>query len=295
MTNKNKRINKGIMLDHPYVELGAGTKKLVVFPPLNDALFDAVSLAWFYQWIFRFYSADYKIYVISRKRDLPVGYTTEEIAQDYSDVFKILGPCHLMGVSFGGLVAQQFAYLFPQSVQSLIIVIAAHRMGPQGLDIARRWIPWARKGYWAEIYADMVSLTYTGWHRRFYHTCTPFFVRWLSKNITHATDFIISGQAAMIHDFTEQLPKIPQSVLILGGKNDAFFPKSSFLEMHQRLPGSGLHLFDHAGHGAYEQNQFNMDRLIMKFIEAAELKSQEAGPEILVQSQQPDTQSQDYP
>jgi len=253
--------------ENEYIKFGHGGETLVVFPPMNDALFKLDQICGYYQWIFRGLARSYTIYVISRKRNLPVGYSTQEMAADYGKVFsKHLGPAHILGISLGGLIAQYFAHDFPQYTRSLVNIAAAHHMGTEGLTVARRWIPWARHGQWRTLHKDMVTLSYTGIHYMLFMLGTPFIGGYLLNKISHPADFITAGQAGMIHDSSELLPEITARTLMIGGDRDLLFPAPLLREMASRMPHAKLHLIKGAAHGVYDENSGCIDPWIHQLI-----------------------------
>ena len=103
----------------PFVRLGEGPRALVIFPALGDAVRDVTAMSWRLAWYYRAFAGDHRVYFISRKRGLPAGYTTRQMAADYAEVFErsIGEMADVMGLSLGGLVAQHFAADFPQYEQ----------------------------------------------------------------------------------------------------------------------------------------------------------------------------------
>lgn len=251
-----------------YVYFGKGQEKLVVFPPMHDAIFPAESMSYYLYWLLAPLGHDFSVYIISRKQQMPVGYSTREMAADYQKVFEtFIGPAHVMGISLGGMVAQHFAMDFPLSVKKLIIVAAAHCMGHEGLQIARRWIPWARHHLWEGIYNESVDITYTKAYRWIYQGLKPFVSRILYRQMKQdPADFIISGQAAMIHDTFDQLDKILAPTFIIAGGKDRFFPEPLFHGMVKSIPRAQLLMIPQAGHGVFEEYRKRCMAEIKRFI-----------------------------
>src|SRR4028119_4349 len=138
----------------PYVRFGEGPRTLVVFPPINDSLPDATHGARFFRWYFRCFADEYTVYLVSRKREVPQGYTTRDMAGDYGEALGWgIGPARVMGLSLGGLVAQHFAADHPEHVESLVIGVAARGLGREGREIVRRWIDLAREERGREVRA----------------------------------------------------------------------------------------------------------------------------------------------
>lgn len=252
---------------YPFVRFGRGEEKLVVFPPINDALFSIPEVAWFVYSLFSPFGKKYEVYVISRKRNLPVGYSTREMAADYADALESIGPAHILGASLGGMIAQHLACDYPGYVKKLILVASAHRMGPEGLKIARRWIPWARLGMWKSIYRDTAELSYNRFYQMGCRLAEPY-VLGMCRKIKDPSDFITAGQAGIIHDSMERLGDIRAPVLITGGTDDSFFPEAHFYEMAEVLKEAHLLIFKGGRHGVLEEYRRKCVKVMLEFLAA---------------------------
>lgn len=252
----------------PYIKLGQGKKTLVIFPPMNDALFDVRTVSWFLAWYCYSFTKKYTVYVISRRRGLPIGYSTEDMAGDYAKVFAkhFPHPVDILGISLGGLIAQYFAALYPQYVRRLVLAVTGSHIGPDAIKTARRWIPWARKGKWVELYHDMVDLTYTGYHRPLYRVIMPMMKMVFEKKISTPSDFIIAGQAALLHDGSDCLPSIRAKTLVIGGDRDHFFPPECLEDLAKKIRHAELEIIPGAGHGAFEEHKGPFDRAVLHFL-----------------------------
>src|ERR1041384_2809558 len=99
-------VEKGLLVKTlPFVRLGGGPRKLVVFPGLADALMDVSRRGWVVPSHYQRFTDDFTVYIISRRRRLPAGYTTRDMAADYARAFEnAIGPAVVMGISLGGYV-----------------------------------------------------------------------------------------------------------------------------------------------------------------------------------------------
>lgn len=252
---------------HPFVRFGQGKEPLVILPPMHDALFSVREFPWFFELLFREFARDYTVTLISRKRKLPVGLSTADMADEYARILKNdIGPAFVMGVSLGGLIGQHLAADYPKLVKKMAVIAAAYKMGPLGLQIARRWIPWSRAGKWNEIYEETMSITYTRGSKGLrYKLMKAFLKRLLVPRIHDPSDFIIAGQAGMLHDSWDVLPRIEMPVLIVGGTADKFFPEPLFHEMAARIRESRLLIIPGAAHGVYEEHRKRVVMTIRDF------------------------------
>lgn len=264
------KTEKGEIEGCPYVRFGRGTEKIVIFPLINDALFSVTEVDWYFRNLFSWLSRDYSIYVIGRKRNLPLGYDTQDMADDYARVFERanLGAAHVFGISLGGMVAQKFAHDYPHYVKRLVIVSSAQRMGPEGLNIARRWIPWTNKGMWREIYEETIRISFHKGYRFVLPFVESFVASYLSKHVTteRANDFIISGQAGVLHDSTDLLTKLSMPVLVLSGTEDPFFPEALFQEMNEKIPDCERVIFQGARHLVLDEDKRKGIQAIAAFL-----------------------------
>ncbi|HRK62626.1 MAG TPA: alpha/beta hydrolase [Candidatus Omnitrophota bacterium] len=265
-----QKIEKGQIEGCPYVRFGRGTEKIVVFPLINDALFSASEVDWYFRNLFAGLSRDYRIDVISRKRNLSLGYSTQDMAADYARVFERanFGAAHVIGISLGGMVAQRFAHDYPHYVKRLVLVSSAQRMGPEGLNIARRWIPWTKKGMWREIYEETVRISFHKCYRFILPFAESVVASYLRKNVTteRANDFIIAGQAGVLHDSTDLLAKLSVPVLVLSGTEDTFFPEALFQEMIEKIPDSERVSFQGARHLVLDEDKRKGIQAITAFL-----------------------------
>ena len=102
-----------------YVSFGEGKKKLVVLPGLSDGLTTVKGKAWLLSLPYRKFFRDYTVYMFSRKNDMPEGYSMEDMAEDQVSAMRSLGieQAYVMGVSQGGMIAQDLAIRHPEMVQ----------------------------------------------------------------------------------------------------------------------------------------------------------------------------------
>lgn len=254
--------------DHPFFKFGNGPRNLVIFPSLIDALFPMDLPLAYGQVVYYFghLRREFTIYGISRKRRLPVGYSTREMAADYAQVLKQIGPSYVIGMSIGGMIAQHLAFDHPELVPKLVLIASAYRMGNEGLQIARRWIPWAKMRMWNQIYEETVDLSFNRFRRFFYNAAKPLIASRMEKAVQDPNDFIISGHAGILHDSWSILPSIQAPVLMISGTQDRFFSEDLFYQMEEKLPAAKLAIFKGGRHGVYEENRTYCSNLLKQWL-----------------------------
>lgn len=256
---------------YPYSKVGNGPQPLVLVPGLSDP-FQDVSSSWFtartLEHYYRRFRDDYTVYVVSRRRRLPEGYTTRDMAEDYAEVIKEIGDSvDLCGLSMGGLITQHVAANYPKLVDNLVVGVSGCRMGETGRRTIRRWKQWAERGWWFDIYLDSIPQTYTGYRRWLYPPLIRVLGRYFLDKPAAVSDIAVSAQACLSHDTTDQLGDINAPTLVVGGTMDHFFPEAVVRETAEGISGAQLELFSGVGHGAFEERKRAFDATVKVFLD----------------------------
>jgi len=247
----------------PFARLGNAPRVLAIFPGLADAAWDVTNHTWDLLAHYRRFADEFTVYVISRKRGLPRGYTTRDMAADYARAFETeIGPAVVLGISLGGYIAQHFAADYPQYVQQLVIGCAAYRVGDVGRKIPERWVELARQHRWREFYLDIAKVTLREFHQTFYQFLLPL----VRTKPSDPADFLVSVEACLAHDGADLLGRIQARTLVIGGTDDVFFPPSLLRETAERICGATLRLLDHGGHAAYELQEDKFENAVLEFL-----------------------------
>ena len=247
----------------PYVRLGRGRETLVILPGLGDALWDVTTMAQDLALLYQRFAEQFTVYVISRKRQLPSGYSTRDMAADCAAAFeKDIGPARVLGISLGGYIAQHLGAEFPQHVRRLVIACAAHRVSEAGRAIPQRWLTLAREQRWREFYFDVAKVTLQEYQQTFYQ----FLILFLRKRPSDPRDFLVSLEACRAHNGTDLLSRISAPTLVIGGTHDMFFPEPLLRETAQRIPDAQLRLLEGTGHGASELRKNQFERAVIDFL-----------------------------
>jgi len=249
----------------PFARFGNGHRSLVIFPGLADAAWDVTSRKWNLLSQYRRLADEFTITVISRKRGLPHGYTTRDMAADYAKAFETdIGPSVVMGISLGGYIAQDFAVDFPQHVQQLVIACSAYRVSDEGRKIPERWLELAAQHRWREFYFDVAKVTMQEFHQTFYQFVIPL----LRTRPTNPADFLVSLEACLAHDASELLGRIQAPTLVIGGSDDVFFPPPLVRETARLISHAVFRLLDGGSHGAYELKRDEFEDVVLEFLRA---------------------------
>ncbi|MBQ6426327.1 MAG: alpha/beta hydrolase [Clostridia bacterium] len=236
-----------------YIRFGTGPKALVMLPGVGDGLKTVSGMAFPFALLYHVLAKDFTVYVFSRRRELPPGMTTREMAEDLNTALEQLGlrESALVGVSMGGMIAQWLAIDHPDKVSKLVLAVTLSRPNPTVQDVIARWIRMAECGDYKGIMLDTAERSYSE--------------RYLKKmrleyrllgNVGRPKSFDrFKTQAAscLTHDAFALLDQIKCPALVIGGKEDRIVTGQASEEIADRIPDCRLIMYDGLGHGLYEE------------------------------------------
>ena len=270
MIEKKAVASTGTFLgEFPYVRIGSGPENLVILPGTTlDNEPPNRFAAWTYRLGFGRFAKNYTVYVINRRRGMPPGYTTQDMAADYARVLKQeIGPSHVMGFSTGGSIAQYVAIDHPAAVRSLVLVVSACRLSMSGRQICERWRTLAREGRWRELRPDMASVAVSGErNKRLARAFMRVFGGLVLRVPSDPSDFLTTLDADLHHDTTGQLGGISAPTLVVGGNEDPFFPEDLLRETAEKIPDATLRVYEGAGHGVPKERKRRYEEDTLAFI-----------------------------
>jgi len=148
----------------PYARIGCGSDSIVLFDGLGVENKAPVGMNLrMLKVAFKAYLKNYSVYIVTRKPELPGGYTTRDMSDDYARMIRdeFSSPPHIMGLSTGGEIAQHFAADYPQLVKRLVLGSTACKVGEQGKDLLKCWREWALQNRWTDIHVNS-AVMYSG-------------------------------------------------------------------------------------------------------------------------------------
>jgi pimeloyl-ACP methyl ester carboxylesterase len=252
------------------VRLGNGPQNLVILPGItleNES--PSRFAAWTYRLGFGRFARDHTVYVINRRRGLPAGYTTQEMASDYARVLvSEIGPSHVIGFSTGGSIAQYVAIDHPEVVRSLALIVSASRLSEEGRATCERWHALARETRWQQLRADMASATVSGEkNKRLARAFMKVFGGILLGAPSDPSNFLTTLEADLGHDATGRLAEISAPTLILGGSEDPFFSEGLLRETAEGIPFATLRVYKGVGHGVPKERKRLYENDVLAFLE----------------------------
>jgi 3-oxoadipate enol-lactonase len=171
----------------------------------------------------------------------PAGpYSSRMLADDAKALVDSLGVTefHLMGVSMGGMIAQEYALAYPGDLRSVTLGCTYAAPGP---FCSRMFAMWADMAPVLGIPFVMRDVTLWAFTVPFFtergHELAEFetAMRYLDQPV-HA----YLAQLAVIqnHDTTRRLGQITTPTLVLAGETDILIPVGLSRRLHEQIPGS---------------------------------------------------------
>ena len=248
-----------------YIAFGRGRKPLIVLPGLGDGLKSAKGTALPFSVMYHKLGADYRVFFFSRRRSIPDGFTTKDMAEDVVYAMDVLHirKAYVLGVSMGGMISQHLAITHPERVAKLVLCVTTVKMGDQTQRIIRRWEAMARRKKYRAFMLDMGERIYTEAcfkkRKMLYH---------LMGNIAVPKswdNYYAQTAACLTHDTSNDIHHIKCPTLILGGEQDHVIPMEDSKKLTEAIPGSRIYLYPLFGHGVPEEARDFQERLISFF------------------------------
>jgi pimeloyl-ACP methyl ester carboxylesterase len=254
----------------PYVKVGDRQEPLVVFTSgsPDTSVPRGMALRMFVDGA-KTFAKQYTVYFVKRKQGLSPGYTTKDMADDYAEMIqrKPGMPCHILGISAGGFIAEHFAAKYPELVRKLVIAIAGYQLRGDGRE---RVLAWRRYTEQRELSKLFVSMYTSATNSRVTHLAAsllaPVMGRLLLRQRQDMSDFVILLDALLAHNGWAQLERIQCPVLILGGAEDVFYPPAMLQEMGEQIPHAQVVIYQGVGHGLVEFRKQDFERDVLTFL-----------------------------
>jgi 3-oxoadipate enol-lactonase len=222
-----------------YRDQGDGPKTILFVNGLGDDLD-----TWSNQ-VPAFLDAGYRVVTFDNRgvgaTSMPPGpYTTEMFANDAKALVDHLGLSHfhLLGISMGGMIAQEYALRYPEDIASVTLACTYAAPGP---FCSRMYALWAELAPVVGVATIMRDVVLWGFTVDFF-TFQPE----LLAEVETAMKFVNQPVAAYLaqlssiqtHDTTSRLSELKVPTLVLAGEEDILIPVALSHRLHDLIPGS---------------------------------------------------------
>jgi len=203
----------------------------------------------------------YTFWITSRKNGQPENYGTREMAADTAAAIKEVFPQGIdavMGLSYGGLIAQYVAADFPGLVPKYVFVATAHRCSAEVAAADMRFAEYLAAGKNGRAFGEVATYIAPPGLRRFFlrglMILAGAFVRG-ERHPDYQTDVIREAKMEASHDSMVDLGRVQDQVLMIGGDRDLAFPKDLQQKTASAIPNVRLVFYERRGHGGVTNNK----------------------------------------
>lgn len=266
----NKAINGTLKIDDTdmyYVSFGKGDKPFVIIPGLSDGITTVHNKQRLLASYYKLFAKDYRVYVFSRKNNLPTGYTTKDMAADLKLALDTLGitKTSIMGISQGGMICQHLAIDYPEVIDKLILGVTISKPNKTILDVVGSWIDLVEAKRFKEFAIDTIEKTYTEKTQKKYKPMYSIIAKINTPKDT--SRFFVQANACITHNAYNDLEKINCPTLVLGGTEDKVVGTNTSEEIAEKIKNSKLIMYEGLGHGAYEESK-DFNKQVLEFIKS---------------------------
>lgn len=199
-------------------------------------------------------------------KELGMMIPPDVIADDLSGLLDHLGhdKVHVVGISLGGMVAQNFVLRHPDKVDKLVLADTTPKVTEDLIDVVYSWREaqveggdeayfWTslRSGFsdeWIEDNPDMVQ-----------------HLKEKSKS-TNAEGVLAAGLGFSTMDFTEDLSTIKSKTLIIHGDDDRIVDLEMGKLLHKGIHGSKIKIFEGCGHSPTLEMAEEFNKVLIDFL-----------------------------
>jgi len=201
----------------------------------------------------------------SGKPDLP--YSISQFSEDlFAFLQKLKIPqAHLLGLSMGGAIAQQFALDHPEKVRCLILISSFSYIDPHLHEAFSRLRKSLERGGYPAFFDEVVKLAFTP---GFVSANTKSIAELKQKRIQINSPVAIgrATDACLAFHLKEEISQISHPTLILSGREDVFTPIHLSEQIHRSIRGSEWKILEGVGHNLYIEKPTEMAQLVLEFL-----------------------------
>ncbi|MEO8603530.1 MAG: alpha/beta fold hydrolase [bacterium] len=187
-------------------------------------------------------------------------WTIADMARDVVRLLRHLGAekAHLIGLSMGGMVAQQFALDYPYATASLVLADTASRVDP---DAARDGLAFMAAHSMREIATARITTAFSD-------AVNPLMRGHVIEQaaLNDKDAYLQAARAVFGFDVWSRLDEIAAPALVVLGEADRTFPHERMVEVASGIRGARLVRLAGAGHISNMERPQEFNRAVLDFL-----------------------------
>ena len=203
--------------------------------------------------------------------DKPEGsQTITLLADDIAHLLETIGieSAHIVGASFGGFVAQEFALKYPAMTQKLVLCCTSFG-GPNHVVPAPETLQAlaSTKGLNSEDrMRENLLLAFTPEYVRTHSDEVDHIVRMRATNEVPEHIYLSQLQAAMSFNVESRVAEIRSPTLVLSGDADVIVPVQNSRNLAEKIPGARLQIIEGGSHTFFIEQAGEFNRIVTQFL-----------------------------
>lgn len=212
-----------------------------------------------------------------------IPYTMKMMAEDVNGLAEFLNikKAHIIGRSFGGMIAQNVSLLYPEKVEKLVLITTNYgRTNTNWVEIPKNGRleeietlkhnplkAFKQKSKWL-FHIKFRKEMEANPTKKFYGVFSmEDLIRESTVNPSRPQDIINQAEAMKTHYTFDKLTEIKHDTLLIAASHDRQTPVSVMMEMNKRIPHSELKIINEAGHFMTLSRASEVNKMILDFLE----------------------------
>lgn len=221
------------------------------------------------------FSKNYKVITfdnrgIARSSDPGGDFSVPMMAKDTLALMDTLGlqRAHVLGLSMGGMIAQELVINHPDRIIGLILV-STHCGGSEQVRPSAEVDDLFQKMVYVADAESKIKAAPTLFDRQTLENFPEIAKRYAEISLKHpvsSVTLVKQWQAVLKHDSFSRLPKITLPTLVLTGSTDLLIPPANSKILADRIPGAELHVVPGGGHQVLVEQPELCNEAILAFL-----------------------------
>jgi 3-oxoadipate enol-lactonase len=198
----------------------------------------------------------------------PAGpYTTAGFAADTKALVDELGitAFHLVGVSMGGMIAQEYALAYPEDLRSATFACTYAAPGPFCSRMFDLWADMAPVMGVPAVMRDVTLWAFTVPFFRFDNAAVAEFEAEMAAMDQPVEAYLAQLSSIRAHNTVGRIGEVGVPTLVLAGEEDILIPVSLSRELHALIPGAAW-ATTKGGHACLWESPEPFNRAVLDFI-----------------------------
>lgn len=219
---------------------------------------------------------------LSDKPDEP--YSVEMFAEDLRELLDFLGfeRCHVLGVSMGGFIAQEFALRHARRVAGLVLV-STHPGGEKALPTPKETMDAILSVREEEVgvreaLRRRMSFAFNPEYMERHPEEVEQIISWRVEEAQPRYAWLRQAEAVRKFSLGEAVSRITAPTLIVAGTNDRVVPYQNSEILFRAIPNSRLVLFEGGSHLLFIENAEAFNKVVLDFLREVDEGAFNANP-----------------